>query len=145
MEPRFCTLSKFLIPKITDCKNSILKPAIKNHRIITQEHNEIFQCKNELYGILNNCKDFNNIEIHDKTKIVNLTRDTCIPKIIKGEKALCDFSRPRHRSGKNRRGTNPAKRLQKNHRKPERSEIFMRDVLVKFLERNLSYQWENFQ
>lgn len=50
---------------------------------------KIFHHSKEVYGVKENCKLINNIELCGNNQLVDITNTSCIPKIIKGINATC--------------------------------------------------------
>lgn len=74
----------------------IVRPVVKNNKIIHFNSNNFFIKDNQIYEIPTSCKSLNNITICNKNKIVNLSNTNCIPNLVKGTRAYCNFSNADH-------------------------------------------------
>lgn len=72
----------------TEYQKILVKPIIKNIVILNTEFKEILESNENMYGIIKNCKTYNNIKICDKNEIVNLRNKTCLNRLLKGEQSL---------------------------------------------------------
>lgn len=51
--------------------------------------NSIAQCPKQIFGIKNNCKDYNNLAICSKKDIEDISNSTCIPLLLRSKPANC--------------------------------------------------------
>lgn len=76
--------------------NLIIRPVVKNNKIVNLKFNEIFQNQDQILGINKNCKSINKLKICDKSNIVSLRYDNCLARLLIGEHAMCEFSNADH-------------------------------------------------
>jgi len=76
----------------------MIKPIIKSNSIVNLPVSEIFENKNNniMFGIRDQCKNFFSIKICNRNKLEDLSEDSCLPKLLKGEQATCGFTNADH-------------------------------------------------
>lgn len=78
------------------CNLSLIKPVKRNKIINKIKYDSILECNAEVYGITNKCKTYNSISICNENNIVNLSNSSCIPMLIKSQKASCPIINNEH-------------------------------------------------
>lgn len=102
-EIKIATNGKLIIYIISlpTVKNDICKTieirAVKHEKRINKiNFNEILICEKEIYGIKNNCKNYNNLEICLSNHIIDLSTDTCINNLLKSRTPNCTVVNNQH-------------------------------------------------
>lgn len=72
-----------------NCKKLEIRPIRKGKYINKIGFKKILVCSNEIYGLKNDCKNFNHLAICEKNKIENITNSSCIPLLLKSKMANC--------------------------------------------------------
>lgn len=86
----------FPTTKSQTCNLSILK-AVKINRVINKiKYDSILECNEEIYGIVRKCKTYNSLSICSSNNIVDLRNSSCIPKLIRSQKANCTIINNEH-------------------------------------------------
>jgi len=82
----------------TTFQNYVIKPIIKSNNIVNLPASEIFENKNkkEMFGVKGQCKNLYNIKICNKNKLEDLSQNSCLPKLLGGEQAMCEFTNADH-------------------------------------------------
>lgn len=71
------------------CENLKLIPVKKNNVINKISHKKILKCNNDIFGIVNECKNFNDVSLCKSKELVNLNNDPCIKNLLTNVKSNC--------------------------------------------------------
>lgn len=77
-------------------ENIIIRPVKKYKKIVKLPYKEIIKENNKIYGLKNNCKKFNKIQLCNENDLIDLSKDNCIPNVIKGLESSCPFLNNQH-------------------------------------------------
>ncbi|XP_049311122.1 uncharacterized protein LOC125778299 [Bactrocera dorsalis] len=89
-------LIKVPLTKKETYENIILRPVKKENSIINLEFKRILKNGKTIYGIVNDCENFNNIRICKDDQIKNISDTKCIPNLISGQNSTCVMSNNHH-------------------------------------------------
>lgn len=77
------------VTQLESCRNIMVKP-IKRKNIVTKiSFNYILQCNNQIYGIKEKCKTYNNLTICKRNQIVDISKNECIPNLLWSRQTNC--------------------------------------------------------
>lgn len=74
----------------------LLKPVKRGNVAVNLMYNTVLRHENEIFGITNNCKQFNKITICKQSQLIDLSNETCIPRLLKSENATCSTTNNQH-------------------------------------------------
>lgn len=71
------------------CQNLMIKP-IKRKNIVTRiAFDNILKCNNQIFGIKEKCKTFNNLAICKQNQIQDISENNCIPNLLRSRPSNC--------------------------------------------------------
>lgn len=82
-----------------------------------------------MFGSKGQWKNLYNIKIGNKNKKENLSQNSCLPKLLRGEKAMCDFTNANHISTLEMIDEGISKRLQWLHILARQRELDKENIL----------------
>ena len=71
------------------CKTYLIKPVKVGHLIDKIEFDKILICNNILFAIKDNCKNYNELTICNRDKLIELREDDCITNLFKSKIGNC--------------------------------------------------------
>lgn len=74
----------------------LIKPIKRNGYINELSYNNILRNKNNIYGIKNTCKTINHLTICKENDLVDITRSSCIPNLLKSLDSSCNKINNQH-------------------------------------------------
>lgn len=77
--------------------DKLLLKAVKKRHIINEiPYDVIIKNKNDMYGIIDNCKTTNSLSICNRNNIVNLKNSSCIPNLLNSLNSTCNKINNQH-------------------------------------------------
>lgn len=78
------------------CNNVLLKP-IKNGNVIDKiKYEYILNCKKKIFGLINQCENYNSLTICTHDKYLDISNSTCIPRLLSSLPASCTTTNNDH-------------------------------------------------
>lgn len=74
----------------------LIKPVKKSNNVIEINENVILKDKNELYGVIKNCKSIKKLSICNRNNIINISNSTCVPRILMSYPSKCNKINNQH-------------------------------------------------
>ena len=71
------------------CKTYLIKPVKFGYLIDKIEFDKILICNNILFAIKDNCKNYNELTICNRDKLIELREDDCITNLFKSKIGNC--------------------------------------------------------
>lgn len=78
------------------CKTFMIKPVKKQNLAIKAPYENILNCNDNIYGLKAKCKNTNNLSICSNDNIIDLSNTSCIPKLLRSQKADCTSINNQH-------------------------------------------------
>lgn len=79
-----------------NCDNLLIKPVRKNNKIIKTIFKNILSCNDKMFGIKNDCKNYNKISICEIDNILDISKSECIPNLLKSKPSRCTTTNDEH-------------------------------------------------
>ncbi|XP_049301957.1 uncharacterized protein LOC125775416 [Bactrocera dorsalis] len=78
-------------------KKIIIRPVKKEiNYVMKTDYKEILKGKNKIYGIKNECENFNEIAIYKEINLIDLSKDDCISRIVNNLNSTCTITNGNH-------------------------------------------------
>jgi len=86
------------LPKTNDenCKQLIVKAVKKGNSIVKIPNPNVITCKNSIFEMISDCKNFNDVSICKEQNFRNITNSKCLPNLLKGQPASCTKTNSQH-------------------------------------------------
>lgn len=79
-----------------NCDNFSIRPVKRNNIVIKTNFKTILKCYDKIFGIKNDCKNYNKLSICETDNIIDISETDCIPNLLKSKPFRCTTTNNEH-------------------------------------------------